>query len=278
MTTRERMEYKLQKRLEWAESRKEKSDREWDRGDLREEKSGIPFGQPVLVGHHSERRHRRAIERADRAMCRAVEHGKMAEHHENKAQGIETMLESTIFSDDKNAVEALEAKIAGLEKEREQNNQVNKIIRGNPKYKVTLEKIAALTALGLSEITANKLFEPDCCGRIGIPAYVNQNIAGRIKAARDRLVMVKRRRELAQAAQESENGVLIKRNCYGDYFITFAEKPDYEIIKDLKAAGYRWVSGSWVGKPDNLPVCVKELVRADKLNEIAGGNRLRAEG
>jgi len=254
------MEYKLQKRLEWAESRKEKADQEWERGDLREEKSGIPFGQPILIGHHSERRHRRAIERSDNAMRRAAENENMAQHHASKAAGIENMLERTIFSDDDNAVEALESKVADLEKQREANNQVNKIVRKNPKNQVTPEKLVALVSLGLSESNAKAIFEPDCCGRIGIPAYVNQNLGGRIKAARDRLVRVKRRRELAQAAQESENGVLIKRNCYGDYFITFAEKPDYEIIKALKAAGYRWVSGSWIGKPESLPDCVKSLV------------------
>ncbi|WP_132290495.1 DUF3560 domain-containing protein [Kribbella sp. VKM Ac-2568] len=30
----------------------------------------IPLGQPILVGHHSERRHRRDIERMDRLMQR----------------------------------------------------------------------------------------------------------------------------------------------------------------------------------------------------------------
>ena len=34
--------------------------------------SGIPLGQPILVGHHSERRHRRDIERIDNGMRKAV--------------------------------------------------------------------------------------------------------------------------------------------------------------------------------------------------------------
>ncbi len=32
----------------------------------------IPFGQPILIGHHSERRHRKAIEKIDNGMRRAV--------------------------------------------------------------------------------------------------------------------------------------------------------------------------------------------------------------
>lgn len=40
---------------------------------FRAELDVIPPGQPILVGHHSERRHRAALARADRAMARSVE-------------------------------------------------------------------------------------------------------------------------------------------------------------------------------------------------------------
>lgn len=259
MTTRERLEMKFEKRQEWAESRQAKAAQEWDKGDMSEEKTGIPFGQPILVGHHSERRHRRVIERADNAMRRAAEHSDMAKHHAEKAAGIQDMLAGSIFSDDPDAVEALEAKISGMEKERERNNQINKIVRQNPKYKPTPEKLAALATIGLPDTVAAGLFSPDWCGRIGIPAYVNQNIGGRIKAARDRLVMVKRRRELTEAAGKSENGVHVGKNSYGNYFVTFAEKPDREILDALRNAGCRWFRGSWICSPDSLPECVKEL-------------------
>ena len=51
---------------------------EFRKADLREEVSGIPFGQPILVGHHSEGRHRRTIERAHNAMRRGIEADKKA--------------------------------------------------------------------------------------------------------------------------------------------------------------------------------------------------------
>lgn len=35
--------------------------------------AGIPFGQPILVGHHSERRHRKAVEKARREADKMVE-------------------------------------------------------------------------------------------------------------------------------------------------------------------------------------------------------------
>ncbi|MEU1853925.1 DUF3560 domain-containing protein [Streptomyces sp. NPDC019990] len=47
---------------------------------------GIEPGQPILRGHHSERGHRRAIERSDSHMRKSIEeHGK-AEHYTHRAQ------------------------------------------------------------------------------------------------------------------------------------------------------------------------------------------------
>lgn len=48
--------------------------------------AGIPFGQPILVGHHSERRHRRAIERSDNAMRKAVDTHRASEDAAGRAQ------------------------------------------------------------------------------------------------------------------------------------------------------------------------------------------------
>jgi hypothetical protein len=119
-------------------------------------------------------------------------------------------------------------------------------------------KLKMLAELGVSEAVARKLFEPDFCGGFGIPSYVNQNISGRIKAAKNRLAVVRAQAMNRKAAQESESGVTVKKNRYGDIFVTFAEKPEREVINALKEAGYRWSDGSWVGSADKLPECLKE--------------------
>lgn len=36
----------------------------------------IPFGQPILVGHHSERAHRRTLERSQNKMFQSLDEGK----------------------------------------------------------------------------------------------------------------------------------------------------------------------------------------------------------
>ncbi|MEV7776281.1 DUF3560 domain-containing protein [Kitasatospora sp. NPDC086791] len=47
---------------------------------------GIPAGQPVLRGHHSEKRHRRDIARMDAGMRRSIDERGKAEHHADQAR------------------------------------------------------------------------------------------------------------------------------------------------------------------------------------------------
>lgn len=49
----------------------------------------IPFGQPVLVGHHSERGHRRDIARMDAGMRRSLDESQRAGHLADRARGAE---------------------------------------------------------------------------------------------------------------------------------------------------------------------------------------------
>jgi hypothetical protein len=48
----------------------------------------IPLGQPILVGHHSERRHRRDIERMDRLMQTTVESSQVARDAQRRADNL----------------------------------------------------------------------------------------------------------------------------------------------------------------------------------------------
>jgi hypothetical protein len=114
---------------------------------------------------------------------------------------------------------------------------VNKIIRKKPKNEKTPEKIEALIKLGLKEETAEKLFFPDFCGRIGIPSFCNKNLSGRIRQAKSRIVQIKRQKERKEAAEKS-GGISIEGDAW--ISVTFAEKPDRGILTALKAAGFRW--------------------------------------
>jgi len=123
MTRRERKERKLKKRLEWAESRDKKADQTIKSADKLVE--GIPPGQPILVGHHSEKRHRNTVKRSNNLMHKSIEHSNMAEYHRDKADNLKRQLNNTIFSDDPDAIERLQKKLEYLEKGRSRMKEIN---------------------------------------------------------------------------------------------------------------------------------------------------------
>lgn len=57
MTYRDRREAKADRLREWAEKREAKAAAAFDSAATLSD--AIPFGQPILVGHHSEKRARR---------------------------------------------------------------------------------------------------------------------------------------------------------------------------------------------------------------------------
>src|SRR3990167_4903758 len=109
MTRRERLETKVAKREEWAAGRRDKAatiTRYTDRyrGD-------VAFNtQP---GHIPERA--RVIRMTDKA----AEHQTMAAHHDAKAAGLADQLDRAVFSDDHDAIQKLEARIADHEATRD---------------------------------------------------------------------------------------------------------------------------------------------------------------
>lgn len=82
----EKAEARAERMETHAENAERRSNAAFERADLREEKSGIPFGQPILVGHHSEGKHRRAIERADNAMRKSIEESDKAKYFTGRAE------------------------------------------------------------------------------------------------------------------------------------------------------------------------------------------------
>ena len=123
MTYRERRERRADRRRDWAEGRAAKADTAHQ--TAHDVTAGIPFGQPILVGHHSERRHRAAVERGQRQASKAVEHSQMAARHAQAADTIEAQLEASIYDDDPDAIEQLRARIELREAKRDRIKRYN---------------------------------------------------------------------------------------------------------------------------------------------------------
>jgi Domain of unknown function (DUF3560) len=117
MTYRERRERKAERLREWAESRDRKADAA--RGTADSIMGAIPPGQPILAGHHSQRRHERDLARLDGAIRATVEHASKADDMRRRADSIDAAAEHAIYSDDPDAAERLRERVAELERRRE---------------------------------------------------------------------------------------------------------------------------------------------------------------
>lgn len=76
--------------------------------------AGIVPGQPILVGHYSERYHRKALDRSWKAMGKSVELSEKAEHYQDKAEYWQKMAEKIDLSMPE-SIEFFTAQLAALE-------------------------------------------------------------------------------------------------------------------------------------------------------------------
>lgn len=199
--------------------------------------SVIPFGQPILVGHHSEGRDRRYRGRIENTFRKAFSEQDKAEYYKRRAEAAAT--NTAIFSDDPGATEKLTDKIARLEKQQEIMKAANKAIRKGDDE--------ALRDLGFSDARIELLKKPDFCGRIGFADYALTNNSANIRRLKQRLERVTE----AQAAPEVQIDGTNAR--YGDcpsenrVRLFYPGKPSEEIRSRLKHAGFRWspTVGAW---------------------------------
>lgn len=148
-----------------------------------------------------------------------------------------------ISSDDPQAVEKLEAKLAALEKHQELMKAANVAIR----MKDPTEGDAKLAELGYTPEDIAKLREPDFCARIGYPAYLLQNNNANIRRIRGWIEELKKRTENTPEGWEFDGGRVVVNTTENRLQIIFDGKPDADIRTELKGEGFRWApsQGAW---------------------------------
>lgn len=80
----ERAKAKAARYSQWSESASNKSTKKWE--ESHEGRDFLALGEPIKIGHHSEKRHRALIERNHNRMRKAVELSERAESHQSKAE------------------------------------------------------------------------------------------------------------------------------------------------------------------------------------------------
>lgn len=204
--------------------------------------SAIPFGQPILIGHHSEGRDRNYRNRINNNFGKAFDLTKKAEHFAHKAASVG---KGGISSDDPDALKKLRVELEKLELSQERMKSANKAIRSN---KTSEKQIAALVTLGFTEIQAGELIKKDFAGRIGFASYSLTNNNANISRVKKRIEELERRRERS-LVEDVTAGFTYREDAEENRVLfLFVDKPDEATRTLLKSYGFKW-SPSRDGKP-----------------------------
>ncbi len=213
----------------------------------------IPFGQPILVGHHSERRHRKDIERSHNSMRKSVEAQQKADYYGSKT------VSTAIASDDPEAIQKLKDKLEQLQNNQEHMKLVNKLWRkaGKPHPKQDnmnqdhWEKFGQL-------LTENGMKADDIKLRVSRDFLERAPFSYHLQLGNQEMTRVKKRIEelrekLEQTLTEGNkdtqyNGFTLVENFEVDRLqLIFDKKPNEEVRSILKSNSFRWsrYHGAW---------------------------------
>ncbi len=213
--------------------------------------SVIPFGQPILIGHHSERRDRNYRKRIGRTFDKAIELGQKADHYERKAN-----TESrAISSDDPDAVAKLKPTIADAEAMQEKMKTANNLLR-----KGDIAGLAALVGKGI----AASLQEPDFAGRKGYADYLLTNNSANIRRMKARIQTLEAADQAEPAGPVAGDGWQLEEHAEDNriWFI-FDAKPPADVRAVLKGHGFKWSPSrtAWVRMLNNAGRFAAEQIK-----------------
>jgi hypothetical protein len=219
----------------------------------RERLEMIPLGQPILVGHHSEKRHRKDLTRIDEHFAKAKEHHDKAEYFRRRAAAAESNV--AIFSDDPDATEKLVDKIERLKKRQGVMKRANQLIR-----KADREGLADL---GFSEEAITKLFSQDYAGRVGFPNYALTNNSANIRRLEKRMAAILNAQHDETTEEQFPSGLRLVDNVEANRLqIFFPDIPSEEIRRELKRNGFHWspTGGAWQRHRSNRAMYLAKLI------------------
>ncbi len=190
---------------------------------------GIPFGQPILVGHHSERGHRRALAKHDANMRKGID-------LKNAADAVASVAPSTaVLATDSDGIEIMQAQIAKAEAQQAEWKAINALVRKGDR--------AGLAAKGCGEATIKELFTPQWGGTrgpIGLPSYLLANNNANIRRMRLRLAELQHATELQFKERTVGDVRIVEDPDTMRIRLHFPGKPKPAVIAILKMHAFRW--------------------------------------
>jgi len=223
--------------------------------------NGIPFGQPILVGHHSEGRHRADLKRIDNGYRKSIEQSDRATELQRKADAVGT---GGISSDDPDAVLKLQEKIDILEKTRVIMKQVNKAHGRYLKDNETdLSEFSEATQKKIRTYKPRSTWEPH-----PFSPYSFQNLGGRIRQAKKRVELLQCEHVIRKHSETKYGEVTVVENVEENRLqLFYPGKPSEEVRTKLKHNGFRWspTTGAWQRQLNNNARWAAENVLKEKV-------------
>jgi len=226
---------KKQARIDQYRERAEKARVESDLKYKEAKRMGevIPMGQPILIGHHSEKADRNYRARIDKKIDGSYRELKKAEHYERKAEAAEK--NRAISSDDPEAVQKLKAKIEKAEKYQARMKQVNQAFKKGDE---------ALKALGLTDeaiyIMKAKIEGAYSWEKQPFPSYCLTNNNANIRRMKKRLEDIESQQGAESSAKQYDGFEIVEDIEDNRIRILFDGKPPENIRSILKQCGFRW--------------------------------------
>lgn len=200
-----------------------------------------PAGEPIKIGHHSEGRHRRALERSWQRLGKSVAADKAADQLEQRAESVG---KGGISSDDPEAIAKLQTKLAKLVDAHEHMKAANKAFA-----KGGADALRAIEPDNADALLA-EIAKPWHYNKKKVfPSYALTNNLANIKQVEKRIADLKAKAERKPAeAMEGAGWRLVEDTEDNRYRFEFDGKPADAVRTALKANGFKWSPnrGAWV--------------------------------
>lgn len=233
-TFKERREQKIERFKELAVKNKERAESRYSA--FKSIQGRIPLGQPIMVGHHSERGHRADIKRMDSHLGKMSEHFDKAEYYERKAEKMEN--NKSIFIEDPEALEKLSDRLTALKNLRDAYKTFNKTWRKEglekaieqwPGDKDSIRQLVNIYCKRFNhETQQNEFYDIKC-----LPSYLLVNLGAKIKRYESKVETVQEVQAMSDTEFFNENGIkaCIEEMRVNVYFETI---PNEELRSKLK--------------------------------------------
>jgi hypothetical protein len=249
-------------RLTRAAERADRLAQAMDKG-ARDMASVIPFGQPILIGHHSEGRDRRYRERISNKFQRSAELSAKARRLRELAASVGS---AGVSSDDPDAIDKLRERVELLEDRQHIMKRLNAIWRkhGSPRPDNSEGWAKVAEEFGSTDQCAKirAAMARDPLNRGPFPDYALTNNNANIRRIRERIAGLEQ-----QTTRETKERIIGEVTIREDttenrVLLLFPGKPAEDVRRMLKSSGFRWspTRGAWSRMLNNAGIASAEYV------------------